>query len=148
MARRRPIPPFAPKTPISGDDLRREIQWESWSAFPWNSLRRSLSIGLMVVGVFAGCATAPDWKPRVGHYAYDDAVKEYGPPDRKETLADGTVVADWLISTRHIFSTPAPGYYRRRYWGGAMDVYDTPESHLQLTFGPDHKLTAGKQFLK
>ncbi len=113
-----------------------------------NSLRISLSVGLVVAGVLAGCATAPDWSPRVGHYAYDDAVKEYGPPDRKETLTDGTVVADWLISTRHIISTPAPGYYRRRFWGGAMDVYDTPETHLQLTFGPDHKLTAGKQFFK
>lgn len=54
-------------------------------------------IGLLVA---AGCATSrnEDWPSRIGNYTYDNAVKEMGPPDKTETLTDGTQVADWFVT--------------------------------------------------
>jgi hypothetical protein len=51
-----------------------------------------------VVAVFlVGCATTKiDWNSRMGSYTYDEAVAELGVPDRKETLTDGSIVAEWL----------------------------------------------------
>lgn len=106
-------------------------------------------VSLAWLGLASGCHTGPNWSQRVGHYAFDDAVKEFGPPDRKESLTDGTLVADWMVSGRRIVSSPSiGGGYRRRFWGGGMDVYDTPEAHLILTFGPDKKLSVAREIFK
>ena len=45
-----------------------------------------------------GCATTPpvDWDSRVGNYTYDQAVVDMGPPDKKETLTGGTIVAECI----------------------------------------------------
>jgi hypothetical protein len=62
--------------------------------------------------IVAGCATSGrvDWPSRVGSYTYDDSVKEFGPPLRKETTSDGTQVAEWLLQNGQVYSTPAPGF--------------------------------------
>ena len=98
--------------------------------------------------LFVGCKTGPDWNPRIGHYLYDDAVKEYGPPTGKETLTDGTLVADWMITSGRVVGAPGPEMYRRRFWSGSMNVYTTPEVHLVLLFGPDKRLTGARQIYK
>jgi hypothetical protein len=50
----------------------------------------------------AGCASRPeiDWASRVGHYTYDDAVREFGPPDKTAELSDGSRVAEWISVRR------------------------------------------------
>ena len=62
-------------------------------------LNSLIVVGLLVV---AGCATSgkTDWPGRIGNYTYDNAVKELGPPDKTETLADGVRVADWFVTRR------------------------------------------------
>ena len=128
--------------------LLREVNW----ARPAFS---RLLLALACLGVLAGCVTTPhpDWKARVGHYAYDDAVKEFGPPDRKETLADGTVVAQWVTAGRDLRAYPSPhwgghGPYGRRWrmdfnFGTAYEV--VPAELLLLEFGPDHQLVSAKR---
>jgi len=50
-----------------------------------------------VVGIVSCKSTPPvDWNSRVGNYTYDQAVIELGPPDKKEKLTDGTIVAEWV----------------------------------------------------
>ena len=47
-----------------------------------------------------GCASMrADWGARVGHYTYDQAVTDMGPPDKQAKLTDGTLVAEWLVTT-------------------------------------------------
>jgi hypothetical protein len=45
-----------------------------------------------------GCSTTKkvDWNSRVGSYTYDQAMVEYGPPDKQAKLSDGRTVAEWI----------------------------------------------------
>jgi len=98
--------------------------------------------------VFTGCKSTPeiDWNNRIGSYSYDQAVTELGPPDRKETLSDGKVVADWIERSRGGgfsfgvgtgFSTGGAGV------GVGQTVATGPHDHvLRLTFGPNTKLVS------
>jgi hypothetical protein len=113
-------------------------------------------VGLVAGLVFAGCATGQrtDWQARMGQYSYDDSVKEYGPPLRKESTTDGTTVAEWLLHRGQVYSTPTPafgmGYWGRWGWagGGAVSMNSTPDHYLQLQFGPDGQLTKWKRVYK
>ena len=93
-----------------------------------------------------------DWGSRVGSYSYDQAVIEFGPPDKSARLSTGITVADWLtrrpqavIQPDSPFLTPGYGYppfpptYSQTYLPGA---------YLRLTFGPDGKLIAQKDVRK
>lgn len=112
-----------------------------------------LLVALACLGLLAGCASTPhpDWKARVGHYAYDDAVKEFGPPDGKETLTDGTVVARWVTSGRDLRVYPhyrwgGYGPYGRRWHMDYGPTYEVrSEDLLLLEFGPDHRLVSARQ---
>ena len=45
----------------------------------------------------AGCATqGADWNARVGHYTYNQAVAEFGPPSKQTKWENGQLVADWV----------------------------------------------------
>jgi hypothetical protein len=123
------------------------------------SARRAFWIGLLVAAaVSVGCASSSGrkWDPLIGHYRYDEAVKEYGPPDRKETTTDGTLVAEWTLVRGMIYSTPGfvvgggwGGGWRRPWgWGGVADVHSTPDSLLRLQFGPDGQLQSWKKYHK
>jgi hypothetical protein len=106
--------------------------------------------------VFAGCATHRiDWQARVGNYSYDQAVMEFGPPDKHAKLEDGTIVAEWLTSrgfTTQTYSSSGYGYYPSRYSGpmvpGYVETTYYPGYFLRLTFTPDAKLRAWKKFAK
>ena len=121
--------------------MRSRISW----------LPTTLALALAITGIFsAGCKSTPkiDWNTRVGNYTYEEAVAEFGPPDKKETLDDGTVVADW-ITRGHSGVSFGIG---TGYWGGhsgvgvGQSVSSGGWDHvMRLTFGPDKKLVAWKK---
>jgi hypothetical protein len=108
-----------------------------------------LLICWVVLCLAPGCESygRADWKSRVGTYTYDDAVKELGPAERKETTSDGVLVAEWLLSEPRVYGTTHRyGWGWRGGW--ATDVESFPGSFLQLQFGPDHKLSSWKKIMK
>ena len=106
---------------------------------------------IALVLIVSGCATNKiNWMERVGTYTYDQSVMDYGPPDKQAKLQDGTIVAEWMTRRGYSYAYPAFGYGYYPYWYGAPfpSYVDTPDSYLRLTFGPDGKLKAGKNFTK
>lgn len=107
---------------------------------------------LVAVFLWTGCATEKvDWKTRIGNYTYDQAVKEYGPPDHREKLTDGTVVADWEVRESHTVVMPHPNLTPPDGLGPAMPGYSStyvPSYYMRLTFGPDDHLQSYKDFTK
>ena len=96
----------------------------------------------------AGCATSRvDWTARVGHYTYDQAVTDLGPPDKQAKLADGTLVAEWLTNRGYTYTYGSPGPYGPFYYGYAS-TYTAPSQFLRLTFGSNGQLTAWKRLYK
>lgn len=99
----------------------------------------------MATLLLAGCAThRVDWNARVGNYTYDQAVMDYGPPDKQAHLTDGKLVAEW-ISRYSNSSTVAVGTGFYGYPGGVGIVQTTPnyyESKLRLTFNTNNVLAA------
>ena len=52
-----------------------------------------------------GCATQRvDWAARVGHYTYEQAVVDLGPPEKHAKLADGALVAEWLVNRGYTYA--------------------------------------------
>ena len=107
---------------------------------------------LLAVLLLAGCATEKvDWHARLGHYTYDQAVKEYGPADRHEKLSDGTIVADWQVRDGQTIITPRPYLAPPDGLGPATPGYSStyvPPYYMRLTFGPDGQLQAHKDFTR
>jgi hypothetical protein len=101
--------------------------------------------------VLAGCVTTPkiDWKARVGNYTHDQAVVEFGPPDKSATLTDGTVIADWLMRRARTIAAPEPYFLPPGcYFGPFTPMYSetrVPAQYLRLTFGADGELKAWKE---
>jgi hypothetical protein len=102
--------------------------------------------------VLAGCATPINWQARVGVYTFDQAVTDYGPPMASATLSDHTRVCDWMTERGAVMVSPGPyPYYGRGYWGpgyGAYSATTFPARFLRLTFAPDGKLKAWKEYSK
>jgi hypothetical protein len=99
------------------------------------------------VMLFAGCATSRiDWNARLGHYTYDQAVMEFGPPDSQARLSDGRLVAEWIS---HYSSggtmmvgggiSSYPGFFCSPTYYSGPTYY---ESKLLLTFGTNNVLVA------
>jgi len=102
--------------------------------------------------LLAGCVTPKiDWAARVGNYTYDQAVMEFGPPDKMAKLSDGTTVAEWLAQRGQVIVTPepyfiGPGCY---YFSPLPPMYSQtylPARFLRLVFGTDGKLKTWKEF--
>jgi hypothetical protein len=116
-------------------------------------LRPGWFLTLVLVGLVAGCATAKiDWKGRVGQYTCDQAILEFGPPDKQATLADGTRVAEWLTARGYRYTYVTPGYGFPHWWCGPyyptyLDSY-SPNYYLRLVFGPDGRLKEWKKFAR
>ncbi len=90
------------------------------------------------------CTTPPkiDWDARVGNFTFDQAVQEMGPPEKKASLTDGTLVADWLVMrgrSNPIYHSFPDGRVIRTE--GARD----PDRLLRLAFAPDGKLKEWKR---
>jgi hypothetical protein len=93
----------------------------------------------------AGCSTyQAAWDNRVGVFTYDQSVKELGPPDKKEKLADGQTVAEWISR----YNTGGSIGMGTGFYGGPASVgvmQTTPayrESKLRLTFTTNNVLSA------
>jgi len=96
--------------------------------------------------LFAGCATHRiDWNSRIGSYNFDQAVTEFGPPDKQAKLSDGKLVAEWISRYSNGGSVIlGAGFYG--YPGGVGMVQSTGpgyyESKLRLTFNTNNILAA------
>jgi hypothetical protein len=124
----------------------------------WRVLVLGMGVMLSFVFLGSGCvSTRIDWESRVGMYTYDQAVLELGPPDRSETLSDGTRVAEWL--TRRgtaggyadvYYGAPRPYPYRRGYYYPPLYYYDppTPAYFIRLVFGVDGRLQDWKRVVR
>ena len=93
-----------------------------------------------------GCATKRvDWDSRLGTYTYDQAIAEYGPPDKVATLSDGQKVADWITSRSSSgvsFGVGMGSFGRHSATGvGVGETVGNSYDHImRLTFGPDGRL--------
>ena len=105
-----------------------------------------------IVVVLSGCAnTRALWNERLGTYTYDQAVLEYGPPDRTARLEDGTTVSDWLTSRGYPGGYATFGYYYGypyacRFPAPPAFYYTPPgpDYYIRLTFDPEGRLVAWK----
>ena len=104
------------------------------------------AVFLMAIALISGCATTKpvNWDSRVGHYTYDQAVTELGPPARQARLSDGKVVSKWFVQP-----PVAPrinsgmSNYGNNGFGAGQTIGTSRNDHmLQLTFGTNGKLTA------
>src|ERR1043166_6792329 len=90
-------------------------------------IRGRLRLAVALAALLAGCATHRiDWAGRVGNYTMDQAIVEFGPPDKQAKLADGTVVAEWLTSHGYRQTYTVGGYYgicRPWYYGPVYPGY-------------------------
>jgi len=109
-------------------------------------------VAIFAVGsLLTSCATMRvDWSARVGHFSYDQAVLEFGPPDKSATLKDGTIVAEWLTRRGYSYGYSLYGYspwHYGPYYPGYAEM-NSPDYFLRLTFAPDGMLKAWKGFYK
>ena len=107
---------------------------------------------LFVALLLAGCVTPKiDWAARVGNFTYDQAVMEFGPPDKYAKLSDGSVVAEWLAHRGYVYATSdyypfyTPGFVVPP---ATYSVHRVPDDFLRLTFSADGKLKAWKKFYR
>lgn len=120
-----------------------------------NAMRLNRTFPLLALAlvalVFGGCATRKiDWAGRVGSYTFDQAVTDFGPPDKQARLGDGTTVAEWLTSRGHNHFFAGPGFYPYGY-GSCFPTYietAAPDWFLRLTFNPDGTLKAWKKCMR
>ncbi len=118
--------------------------------------KRALTIWFLplLAAALAGCATMSriDWPARVGNYTYDQAVMEFGPPDKAAKLSDGTAVAEWQERAEQVVVTPQPYFAPPGcYYGAFAPVYSEtrfPPVYLRLTFAPDGRLKQFKKFAR
>ncbi len=109
---------------------------------------------LAAAALLAGCATTRiDWNARVGNYTHDQALMEFGPPDKSATLKDGSIVDEWLTQRGTTYAYYPGGYYYSPWWYGPyypflLDSYSSPNHYLRLIFAPDGQLKAWKRFWK
>ena len=123
-----------------------------------SSIRTGLLAGLLLIFALAGCTTTPkiDWNSRVGSYTYDQAVIDYGPPDKSAKLSDQSMVVEWLTqkggyqSYGHGMASYGHPYRPYGYYPGYVyapyDVSRTPDRHLRLVFDPEGKLKGWNLF--
>jgi hypothetical protein len=109
-------------------------------------MKLKLVLLAMAAAVFAGCAThRVDWSARIGTYSFDQAVMDYGPPDKQAKLSDGRKVCDWVSR----YSSGGGTAIVSGGWGypGSVGFVQTTgpqyyESVLRLTFTTNNVLSA------
>ena len=100
----------------------------------------------LVVVLLAGCATTPpiDWNSRVGHYTYNQAVSDFGRPNRQVKLGDGTVESKWFAQSP---ASPRVNSGMSYYGSTGFGIGQTPgggytDQMLKLTFDTNGVLAA------
>jgi hypothetical protein len=113
------------------------------------NLAVKLSLLMILAVAFAlttGCKTTKpvDWNSRVGAYTFDQAVTEFGPPDKQTTLSDGKLVAQWITHRNGGSSfSVGTGFYTGGVGVGVGQTTGSayPDRILTLTFGTNQVLT-------
>ena len=109
-------------------------------------MKKLIALVFGIAVLVAGCATTPkiDWQSRVGNYTYDQAVLDFGPPDKYAKLGDGTQVAEWLTSRGR--SSGYSSYVGRNsvYYSDAS----SPDYYLRLSFDASGRLQSYKKYAK
>jgi hypothetical protein len=121
----------------------------------WSKCAGALLVAFVLAGALAGCATPQriDWTARMGHYTYDQAIKDFGPPDRSAKLTDGTVVSEWLTRRGPVLVQTEP-FYPGPYGpagpmppAAAAEIY-APDYYMRLTFAPNGLLEGYKDVMR
>ena len=105
------------------------------------------TIVAFAAALIVGCNTTKpiDWNSRVGNYTFDQAVTEFGPPDKQTTLSDGKLVAQWVTRREGGSSfSVGTGFYTGGVGVGMGHTTGSayPDRILTLTFGTNQVLTA------
>lgn len=109
---------------------------------------------LLAAIALAGCVTPRiDWTVRMGHYSYDQAIKDFGPPDKYAKLTDGTIVAEWLTQRGPVVVQTQPFYPGPYGLGGPIPVtsyseFNSPNYYMRLTFAPNGLLEGYKDVMR
>jgi hypothetical protein len=103
------------------------------------------TILVLATALITGCKTTKpiDWNSRVGTYTFDQAVTDFGPPDKQTTLSDGKLVAQWITHRNGGSSfSVGTGFYTGGVGVGVGQTTGSayPDRILTLTFGADGKL--------
>lgn len=109
-------------------------------------MKMKLVLLALIAAVFAGCATHRiNWSARIGTYTFDQAVMDFGPPDKQAKLTDGRRVAEWISRYNNGGSTAIVS----GGWGypGSVGFVQTTgpqyyESKLRLAFTTNNVLSA------
>jgi len=111
-------------------------RWLSW-----------LCLAVLAGWLGAGCASKSKalWNSRVGHYTFDQAVLDMGPPDKTAKLTDGTTVAEWM-TMRGSSGRVVTSWYG--YPSGVWLEPSAPDVFIRLTFVPDGKLKEWRKVIK
>ncbi len=99
---------------------------------------------LLAITFVTGCTTTKpvDWDSRVGHYTYNQALTDLGPPDRQARLTDGKVVSKWFVQPQAgTRINSGMSYYGSNGFGaGQTPGSSFNDQMLQLTFGTNGTL--------
>ena len=101
---------------------------------------------MLAIALVSGCATTKpvNWDSRVGHYNYDQAVAELGPPARQARLSDGKLVCKWFaqapVGPR--FNGGMSAYGNNGFGAGQTIGSGYNNQTLQLTFDTNNTLAA------
>ena len=105
-----------------------------------------LVILALTVTFLTGCTTLPpiDWNSRVGHYTYNQALSDFGQPNRQARLSDGKVQSSWFIQPP---VNPRINTGMSYYGSAGFSTGQTPgggynNQMLQLTFDTNGTLIA------
>ncbi len=114
---------------------------------------KRIACAIFAALALTGCVTQKtDWSARVGHYTYDQAVMEFGPPDKSAKLSDGFTVAEWMTRNSQVIVAPEPYFlYPGCYFGPLTPMYSetyVPALFLRLTFDTNSTLQTWKQFVR
>ncbi|NGO37865.1 hypothetical protein G4L39_00395 [Limisphaera ngatamarikiensis] len=115
-----------------------------------NVVRTGLALLCLSLWCCSCAISKVNWTERVGHYTFDQAVVEMGPPDKQAKLQDGTLVAEWLTRPGRNRLYTSAGWYP--YWHSwAFPTYvetSSPDTWLRLVFGPDGRLKEWKTYVR
>lgn len=91
-----------------------------------------------LVVLFSACASNKiNWDTRVGNYTYDQAVEEFGPPDKMAMLSDNAKVAEWYTGRSSGMSVGVGTGVGPVGMGVGVPVGGNRFRSMRLTFGPD-----------
>ena len=103
----------------------------------------------LIATLLTGCVTQRiNWNSRIGSYTLDQAIIDFGPPDKEARLTDGRLVAEWISR----YSTPGGFVYGAGLYGypGGVGFVQAQgpeyyEDKLRLTFTTNNLLAAWSQ---